>query len=123
MKPSDDRDPAFGRLLKEWNVSGSLPPRFQERVWKRIALAETGRPAAFGVRWRSTVPAWIASVQALLARPGLAAGYVTALLALGFVLGWERGTHQGARLDVTLSSRYVQTVDPYRAAGDLQARP
>lgn len=96
-------------LLSEWQVRSTLPPRFQERVWQRIALAEAGglRP-----RWME----WGARLQAFLARPRLAAGSVTALLLLGFAMGWVRGLEQSARMERALSSRYVQTLDPYQSA-------
>ncbi len=107
--PPDGSDPPLGGVLKEWQVKASLPPRFQERVWKRIALAEA--PAAP----RSGVLAWLDGLQALLSRPGLAAGYVAVLLALGFGLGWVRGLEKSAQIDETLSSRYVQVMDPYQS--------
>lgn len=102
----NEGDPSLDRLLSEWDVKASLPPRFQERVWQRIALAEA-RSA------RSGFADVIGRIQALLSRPGLAAGYVTALLALGFVVGWTRGLEKSAQLDQALGSRYVQVIDPY----------
>jgi len=113
--PSDDRDSPLGGLLKEWKVRGSLPPRFQERVWKRIALADAGTRQDAAAGWVGALGAWLGSLQKVLSRPGLAAGYVTALLVLGFAAGWERGVKKSAHIGQSLSSRYVQSVDPYKS--------
>jgi hypothetical protein len=50
----------------------------------------------------------------MLAQPRLAAGYVTALLLLGFAAGWARGLEKSAEMDQQLGSRYVQVIDPYQ---------
>jgi hypothetical protein len=102
--PDDEK--ALSSVLNEWKVSPSLPPRFEERVWARIAVAEA-RPSQgwLGQWWR----AW----QGGLVRPHLAAGYVTALLVVGFAAGWTRGLEKSAHLDETLSARYVKVVDPF----------
>jgi hypothetical protein len=102
-----DKDPALGGVLKEWQVNASLPPRFQERVWERIALAEAPAPA------KNRLAAFAAWVQGLLVRPGMAAGSLAAILAVGFVLGWTRGMEKKASMEEGLSSRYVQVIDPY----------
>src|ERR1041384_1578326 len=98
--PPEENDPQLRELLKEWPEAGSLPPRFQERVWKRIALAEASAPA--GNAWSE----WLGWISAFAARPALAVGYVALLLSLGFGLGWVRGIARSARIDERLSSRY-----------------
>lgn len=94
-------------LLKEWRVRASLPPQFRDRVWRRIALAETAAPAN---RWGE----WRRNLQSFLSRPSLATGYVTALLVVGFGVGWFQGVQKSARVERALSTRYVQVIDPYR---------
>lgn len=110
MKPGGHHEPdaSLDKLLGEWKVNAALPPRFQERVWHRIALAEAD-PSD-----RSTWARLFGRVQALLAHPRLAAGYVTALLVVGFAAGWVRGLEKSTELDQQLGSRYVQVVDPYQ---------
>jgi hypothetical protein len=110
--PPNDPDPLLSGVLKEWKMKATLPPRFQERVWQRIALREVGSPKA---NWWMDV---FGAVQSFLARPGLAASYVTALLVLGFAAGWTRGQEKSARVDHDLSSRYIQEIDPYHLAQD-----
>jgi hypothetical protein len=107
---SHDPDQGLSNLLKEWHLQASLPPRFQERVWQRIASAEVERRAPNA--WSAAL-GWL---QKWLAQPRLAAGYLTALLVLGFVGGWVQGTEKGAELERSLSSRYVQVVDPYHGS-------
>ncbi|MHC1765859.1 MAG: hypothetical protein AB9869_16435 [Verrucomicrobiia bacterium] len=109
MKPGGHHEPdaSLDKLLTEWKVNPALPPRFQERVWHRIALAEDV-PSD-----RSTWASLVGRVQALLAHPRLAAGYVTALLVVGFAAGWARGLEKRTELDQQLGSRYVQVINPY----------
>src|SRR5690349_12338204 len=105
--PSNDPNSQLQGLLKEWKVQGTLPPRFQERVWQRIALEESARAK----------PSWMADlfgkVQSFLSRPGLAASYVAILLLVGFAAGWTRGQEKTTRVAHDLSSRYLEEIDPY----------
>jgi hypothetical protein len=107
--PPEENDLHLRELLKQWPEAGSLPPRFQERVWKRIALAEASAPTGSG--WTQ----WLGWIRAFAARPALAAAYVALLLSMGFSLGWVHGTARSARIDERLSSRYVQVMDPYQS--------
>jgi hypothetical protein len=91
-------------------VSASLPPRFQDRVWQRLARVESGAATA------NRVPGWLARLHAVLLQPRLAAGYVTVLLLLGFAAGWTQGLEKSARVDEDLSLRYVHVIDPYQVA-------
>lgn len=108
--PLDD-DKALRSLLREWKVETPLPPRFQERVWRRIEREDT-RPAATVSPW-TLLQHWIANV---LPRPALATAYVAVLLAAGAGVGWTQAQHESSRVSSKLSTRYVQTVDPYQAA-------
>jgi len=104
--PTGDDRPLHG-LLAEWKTDASLPPRFQEQVWQRIAR-QGPRPAA--APWQ-LLANW---VEQALARPSLALSYVTVLLAVGLLSGFWQAESARARAAETLSARYVQLVDPYQ---------
>jgi hypothetical protein len=104
MKPENLKkdDPQLSRLLQNWRVDEPLPPRFQERVWKRIEAAEplTAKP---GVNWLTI---WFA-------RPAFATVCATLLLLTGLTTGFLRAGHDAKRMDTELAQRYVASVDPY----------
>ena len=107
-KPNDDAP--LDALLQEWKVKSSLPPRFNEQVWRRIERAETAPVPSVSL---ATVFAnWIAT---MLPRPALATAYVTVLLAIGASVGWSQARQETARVSSDLSARYAQAVDPYQA--------
>jgi hypothetical protein len=108
---SANEDAALSGLLSEWKVNTALPPRFQERVWRRIEREEA-QPL-------SKASAWIALrhwIDDVLPRPALAVAYMAVLLAAGAGFGWTRARHETARVSNQLSIRYVTLVDPYAAA-------
>jgi hypothetical protein len=49
-----------------------------------------------------------------MARPSLAVGYVTVLLAVGLTAGYWRARVDNAQTADQLGARYVQMMDPYR---------
>ncbi len=106
--PSDD-DKALRSLLREWKVEASLPPRFQDGVWRRIEHEEVS-PAHAPSPWVEAVRKWMAD---LLPRPALAIAYLTVLLAAGASVGWAQAQHETARVNSQLSEQYVQVVDPF----------
>lgn len=96
-------------LLKEWKQEASLPPRFQEQVWRRIEHSEvTPVPT---VSLATVFANWLTN---LLPRPALAAAYVAVLLVVGASVGWSQARQETARVSGELSARYAQAVDPYR---------
>jgi len=101
-------DEALRKVLREWRTDVSLPPLFQEGVWRCIERAQA--PTAPSV-WAS-IAHWFGTV---LPRPALAASYVATLLAIGVTVGWAQGHRQTARVKDELSHRYVQVLDPYLA--------
>ncbi len=103
-------DTRLHALLRECNVAKTLPPRFQEGVWRRIARQEE-EPSGIIRLWFACVR-WI---DTMLPRPALAVSYVTVLLVIGASAGWAQARQEKARVSVELSSRYVQSVDPYQA--------
>lgn len=111
MKPSSPEDPndeALSKVLREWSVRASLPPGFNNRVWRRLAHAEAAPPSI-----RQILGYWIGN---LLPRPALAASYVALLVSIGASAGWVRGLEKNSEIKERLSERYVQVLDPYRAA-------
>ena len=90
-------------------VDEPLPPRFQERVWERIAQAEA-KPQANVTLWGLLRRA----LETNLPRPKFAYSYVTVLLLLGVVSGAWAAQRESTRLKAALGSAYVQSVDPFQ---------
>ena len=110
MKPNQppDNDERLRGVLREWVVDASLPPRFQEQVWQRIAKTEARpEPAAWMGWWRL--------IEVILPRPKFAFAYLSVLLVFGVAAGSVAAQIKTSRLDSKLSLRYVQSIDPYRA--------
>lgn len=107
-------EPALEKTLKEWVVESPLPPGFQDRVWQRIARAET-RPEQAPSFWALLVR----TLEANLPRPKFAWSYVAILLLLGVVSGAWAAQRETTKMNAAMGSRYVQSIDPYhRVAGD-----
>jgi hypothetical protein len=102
----NDLDDPLHRVLRQWQVTGSLPPRFQERVWQRIERGE---------RHKSS-PAWVFLYRILedLRRPALATSYIALLLLLGVGAGYWHARIDNERASHELGTRYVQMMDPYQ---------
>ena len=109
MKPVDpiEKNDPHGKALQEWKVDTSLPPRFQEGVWRRIALTEARREPSW---WRDLFQ----TVDAAFRRPALAVSFVVILLLAGLSIGLIRARQESARADASLEARYVQSIDPYQ---------
>jgi len=93
-------------LLQEWRVTETLPPRFQERVWRRIE-----RVPPTGVTLWELLKAW---AERTFARPAFAVAYVAVLVALGTAFGVKQAQSESARVQSDLGARYVQAIDPYQ---------
>jgi hypothetical protein len=108
-QPRNEDEP-LRALLKEWKAASSLPPGFQEQVWRRIERAEA-QPISSVPLWT----AWTNWIAAVLPRPALATAYVAVFLAIGATVGWAQARHETERVSGDLSTRYVRLVDPYQA--------
>ena len=104
-------DARLRTLLKDCEVAATLPPRFQEQVWRRIARREQQPSVWFSLR--TSLAQWI---NAELPRPALAVSYVAILLVIGASAGWAQAQQERLRVSTQMSQRYVQSVDPYQAA-------
>ena len=101
----DNQDEQLRKVLREWRSEVSLPPRFQEQVWKRIESAPTSTATSV---W-ATLAHWVGSV---LPRPALAGSYILVLLTLGVTAGWAEARQERGRVRVELGQRYVQMLNP-----------
>jgi len=99
FKPEADK---LGSLLREARTTPSLPPRFQENVWRRIETAGKHGATLNAGNWLDNISGW-------LLRPRLAVAIAAVLILAGLGLGWDRG-EQLARQDA--QARYVAVVAP-----------
>ena len=102
----NDLDGPLHRVLQQWRVTDSLPPRFQERVWQRIKHDE---------RHKSS-PSWVLLHRILddLKRPVLATSYIAFLVLVGVSAGYWHARVDSERASHELGARYVQMMDPYQ---------
>src|ERR1039458_662198 len=92
-------DPQVSALLRESRVSPSLPPRFQQNVWRRIEDAEApAQPAS-----------WLDTLATLILRPHFALATAAVLLLPGVSAGTLEG-RQMARHDAQIN--YLASVAP-----------
>jgi hypothetical protein len=105
--PSDNDQP-LNEVLVQWKVESSLPPRFQEQVWRRIETAEARKPEGS----LTVVLRWL---DAAFRRPALALSYVTVLLFVGLGIGYWQAQDKTAQSESKWQALYVQSVDPYQA--------
>ena len=99
LNPEEAR---LGALLRETRATPSLPPRFQENVWRRIESAEARTVSAGDRNWLDALVGW-------RLRPRLAIAVVAVLVLTGVGLGWTKG-EQLARRDA--QARYLAAVAP-----------
>jgi len=92
-------DAKLSGLLRESRTTPSLPPRFQEAVWRRIETADAGE-ATSGITW-------LEALMNRMLRPKFAFATVAALVLMGAFLGVREGT-QTARHDA--QARYLAAV-------------
>jgi hypothetical protein len=92
-------DPQISALLRESRVSPSLPPRFQQNVWRRIEDAEAPAKSE----------SWLDALAALILRPRFAVTAAAVLLLAGISAGTLEG-RQMARHDAQMN--YLASVAP-----------
>ena len=96
--PNQDlADGKLHSLLRESRPASTLPPRFQENVWRRIEQGEVpGRSSS-----------WIEALAGLLLKPRFAVATVGVLLLIGTLLGSLDGQ---SRARLVAQERYVASV-------------
>lgn len=104
---SNNPDARLQQTLRAWQVGESLPPGFADRVWRRVAQAETQAGASPWIAWFS----WLNQV---LSRPAAAAGYVAVLILAGLLAGYWHAQVENQHALRQLETRYVQMLDPYQ---------
>ena len=93
-------DEKLGALLRASRAMPSLPPRFQQNVWRRIEDAEApAKPAS-----------WLDTLAMLILRPRFALAAVSALVLIGVFAGIQEG-RQAARHDAQMN--YLTSVAPH----------
>jgi len=96
----NSNDNKLQELLRTNRPAPSLPPRFQQNVWRRIEDAEApARPAS-----------WLDALAALILRPRFAVAAATALVLAGVFAGALEG-RQEARHDARVN--YLASVAPH----------
>jgi len=99
---TNPEDARLATLLRESRVAPTLPPRFQESVWRRIEEAEAPAKAGGGT-------GWLESLAALMLRPRFALAAAAVLIVAGALLGAREGG-QMAKQDAR--ARYLAAVAP-----------
>ncbi len=99
INPDDAR---LSTLLRASRAAPTLPPRFQEGVWRRIEEAAAPAKSNGGI-------AWLDALAALGLRPRLALATATVLMIAGALLGVRDG-NQTAKQDA--QARYLAMVAP-----------
>ena len=94
-------DAKLSALLRESRAMPSLPPRFQESVWRRIESTAADRTAGAST-WLDALVAWVL-------RPRFALAVAVALVVAGVLLGVHDG-RQIARSDA--QAQYLASVAP-----------
>lgn len=105
MKRADDhsRDEGLLSLMRLARPAPSLPPRFQEGVWRRVERGET-EPGLAAVWW-----AWVDGLAAAILRPRVLVSGFTAVLLCGLLVGMITGA---ARSRDMARAAYVASVAP-----------
>jgi len=106
----DLSDSELREKLAVWRIEGELPPDFQQRVWKRIAICEAG----------DVDPPWLAWLGNLLisATPVSVPRLALTAIAIGLLIGTTTGVVEASRWNAAtwnrLEAKYVQSIDPYQ---------
>lgn len=88
--------------MREARATPSLPPRFQENVWRRIDdAARRDLPVGDG-NWLNALAGW-------MLRPWRALAVAAVLVLAGVGLGWQQGEHLAQH---EAQARYLAAVAP-----------
>lgn len=96
MNPDDTK---LTEVLRASRPSPTLPPRFQEAVWRRIEDADAPVKS----------DSWLDALAALVLRPRFALATATALVVAGALLGVREGD---IAVNQTAQQQYLAAVAP-----------
>jgi hypothetical protein len=96
MNPDDTK---LSEVLRAARLSPSLPPRFQENVWRRIEDADIPVKS----------DSWLDALAALVLRPRFALATAAALIVAGALLGAHEGN---LTANQTAQEQYLAAVEP-----------
>lgn len=97
--PAPNSDPELSNLLRRAHAAPSLPPRFQEGVWRRLERSQQPSPPV----------AWFELLVGRLFRPAYASIGLAAVMFAGGWLGSHGAEVEGRR---TEQARYLAAVSP-----------
>ena len=106
----DLSDSELREKLAAWRIEGELPPDFQQRVWKRIAICDAG----------DVDPPWLTWLGSLLisATPVSVPRLALTAIAISLLIGSTTGVVEASRWNSAtwnrLEAKYVQSIDPYQ---------
>jgi hypothetical protein len=101
MNEEKPEDANLSALLRESRAKPSLPPGFQESVWRRIEETEAPMESRSG--------SWLEAIVAWALRPRFAVAMAVVLILAGSLVGVQRG-HQTARQEA--QARYLAVEAP-----------
>ena len=93
------QDTKLSALLRESRVSPSLPPGFQENVWRRIENVEAQAESV----------SWLDALAALVLRPRIALATASVLVVAGALFGAREGNLVANQ---TAQQQYIAAVAP-----------
>ena len=97
-----EADRKLSALLRESRPAPSLPPDFQQAVWRRLERSEASQTVPAG--------ALLARLAEAFVRPRFALASLSVMLAFGLVAGAWQGQD---RAKAVARARYVATVAPW----------
>jgi hypothetical protein len=112
-KPHNDRASELSEVLGEWRVEATLPPRFQEGVWRQIARTQVVQHAPGGW-WTTLLLRW----EKLVHRPVGVAACLTFFTALGIGFGLWHAQAYAKHTQSAWQNAYFQSVSPTSVTSD-----
>lgn len=103
LRSTEGSDAKLGALLRTSRVSPTLPPRFQEGVWRRIEEASAPVKSTGGITW-------LEALAALVMRPRFALAAATVLIVAGALVGVREGSQM---VNQDAQARYLAAVAPH----------
>jgi hypothetical protein len=103
-------DSELREKLAAWRIEAQLPPDFQQRVWKRIAVREAASVDPPSLTWLKNRLISAARVSV----PRLALATVVVGLLIGTTTGVVEASRWNSATWNRLEAKYVQSIDPFQ---------